>query len=309
LFILLLPSLFLGWSLGANDAANVFGPFVGSGLISYRKATIVASIFVILGSVLGGARGLQNISSLSTSDLLLSSIAVLSGAITVTIMTKLGIPVSTSQAVVGGIIGANVTVMGIGGIDFSALTKILTVWFLTPVGAFFLSLIFYPALSFLFRRIPSIQIQDRVIKISAWIIGAYGAFSLGANNVANVTGVFAGKILTIEQAAFLGGISIAIGILTYSKNVMLTAGKNLIELDHFTSLIAVLSQAMVVWIFSLIGIPVSSSQAIVGAVLGAGYSKGMNLGNKKVLIRILSGWFLTPTVSGTLSFLLTCLIK
>jgi len=142
-----------------------------------------------------------------------------------------------------------------------------------------------------------------------WIIGAYGAFSLGANNVANVTGVFAGKILTIEQAAFLGGISIAIGILTYSKNVMLTVGKNLIELDHFTSLIAVLSQAMVVWIFSLIGIPVSSSQAIVGAVLGAGYSKGMNLGNKKVLIRILSGWFLTPAVSGTLSFLLTSLIK
>jgi PiT family inorganic phosphate transporter len=121
--------------------------------------------------------------------------------------------------------------------------------------------------------------------------------------------VFAGKILTIEQAAFLGGISIAIGILTYSKNVMLTVGKNLIELDHFTSLIAVLSQAMVVWIFSLIGIPVSSSQAIVGAVLGAGYSKGMNLGNKKVLIKILSGWFLTPAVSGTLSFLLTSLIK
>lgn len=305
MLVYLLPSLFLGWSLGANDAANVFGPFVGSGLTPYRRATIVASVFVVLGAVMGGARGLQNIGSLSTSDLVASSISVLCGALTVTIMTKFGIPVSTSQAVVGGIVGANLSTMGIQGLDLPTLVKIFIVWFLTPTGALVLSLVFYPAFSYIFRKIPSVQMQDRVIKVFAWVFGAYGAFSLGANNVANVTGVFVEKLLTVEQAAFLGGISIAFGILTYSKNVMMTVGKKLIELDHFTSLVAVLSQAVTVWFFSLVGIPVSSSQAIVGAVLGAGYARGMRLGNKKVLIRILSGWFLTPTISGIFSFFLS----
>ncbi|PLV58394.1 inorganic phosphate transporter [Thermotoga sp. KOL6] len=308
MILYLLPALFLGWSLGANDAANIFGPFVGSGLTPYRKATIVASIFVVIGSVVGGGKGLQNIGSLSASDLLASSLSVFSGALTVTIMTKLGIPVSTSQAVVGGIVGANLSTMGIKGVDFTALTKIFIVWLLTPTGALILSLLLYPAFSYVLRKIPNIQTQDKLIKVFAWMFGAYGAFSLGANNVANVTGVFVGKLLNVEQAAILGGISIALGILTYSKNVMMTVGKKLIELDHFTSTVAVLSQAITVWIFSLVGIPVSSSQAIVGAVLGAGYSKGMKLGNKKVLIRILSGWFLTPTISGIFSFILTSIL-
>ncbi|MEJ5229022.1 MAG: inorganic phosphate transporter [Pseudothermotoga sp.] len=301
----LLPAIFLGWSLGANDAANCFGPFVGSGLISYKRAIAVAGIFVVIGAVVGGQHGLTNISAVSKFSSSDASLALFSAALTVTGMTWLKLPVSTSQAVIGAIIGLNVKTQGFHGIDWSAFLKFFIVWVLTPVGAFLISLFMYKIGAFLFRKIRNIQLQDVFIKTASWMVGIYGAYALGANNVANVTGVFVGSALTVTEGAILGGLSIAFGILTFSKRVILTVGKNLIELDHFSSLVAVFSHSVTVWLYSLIGIPVSSSQAIVGGVLGAGLARGERLSYPKMLYRVLMAWIETPVVSGLVSFSLS----
>ena len=100
--------LFLGWSLGANDAANVFGSAVGTKMISFKKAAIIAGIFVIIGAVVQGAGTSHTLDSLGNINALAGSFTVaLSAAITVFFMTKLSLPVSTSQAIVGAIIGWN----------------------------------------------------------------------------------------------------------------------------------------------------------------------------------------------------------
>lgn len=304
----LLPSIFLGWSLGANDAANCFGPFVGSGLISYRKAVIFASIFVVIGAVLGGRHGLANISSVSKFSSFDASLALFSAALTVTVMTWMKLPVSTSQAVIGAIIGLNVKTQGFQGLDWSVFLKFFIVWILTPVGAFVISLFMYKIGAQLFRKIRNIQLQDTFIKTGSWIVGTYGAYALGANNVANVTGVLVESTFTITEAAIFGGLSIAFGILTFSKRVMLTVGKNLIELDHFSSLVAVFSHSLTVWIYSLVGIPVSSSQAIVGGVVGAGFARGEHLSYPKMIYRVLMAWVETPIVSGLVSFSLKTIL-
>ena len=296
--IYVLPSIFLGWALGANDAANVFGPSVASGLVPYRKATIVSAIFVVIGAVVGGAAGLETIGSLSAGDVVEGALSVLSAAISVTIMTYLGLPVSTSQAVVGGIVGIGLI---LGGINWKILLKVVIAWLATPFGAMLLGYILYKIATPIFRRIKSVQVQDLFLKIAAWIIGAYGSFSLGANNVANVTGALVGKYLSVQMAALIGGLSIAFGILTYSRKVMMTVGKRIVELDHFSSLISILAESLTVWVYALIGVPVSTSQAIVGGVLGAGYAKGTRLGSKKILLRIIFGWVGTPTVAGIIS--------
>ncbi|HIP92577.1 MAG TPA: inorganic phosphate transporter [Thermotoga sp.] len=296
--IFIFPAIFLGWALGANDAANVFGPSVASGLVPYRKAIIVSAIFVVIGAIVGGAEGLKTIGSLSTGGAAEGALSILSAAISVTIMTYLGLPVSTSQAVVGGIVGIGLI---LGGINWKILLKVVIAWLATPFGAMLLGYILYKIATPIFRRIKSVQIQDLSLKIVAWIVGAYGSFSLGANNVANVTGALVGSYLSIPMAALIGGLSIAFGILTYSKKVMMTVGKKIVELDHFSSLISIFAESLTVWVYALIGVPVSTSQAIVGGVLGAGYAKGTSLGSKKILLRIIFGWVGTPTVAGIIS--------
>ena len=108
IIIFLSSGLFLGWSLGANDAANVFGTAVGTRMVNFTTAAIVCSIFVILGAVISGAGAAHTLGKLGSVNAIAGSfMAAFAAAITVYWMTKLGLPVSTSQSIVGAIIGWN----------------------------------------------------------------------------------------------------------------------------------------------------------------------------------------------------------
>jgi len=108
IFFFLTSGLFLGWSLGANDAANIFGSAVGSRMISFIKAAIIASVFVIIGAIFQGEGAAETLGRLGAVNALGGSFTVaLAAALTVYFMTRLSIPVSTTQAIVGAIIGWN----------------------------------------------------------------------------------------------------------------------------------------------------------------------------------------------------------
>ncbi len=286
----------MGWSLGSNDSANIFGTAVASKTIRYRTAIIIAAIFIILGALLEGQEGLKTLSGLTKQTLNTAFIASLAAALTVTLMTILKLPVSTSQAAVGAIIGIGIM---LGDLNLSGLTKVVLVWVGTPTGTVVISLILYPLLAKLFDLIPmNIFSRDYVLKAALLIAGSYGAYSLGANNVANVTGVYAKVgLLNLFQATLVGGVSIALGTLTFSKRVMMTVGSKLVKLDPFSAFIAILSHSIILHIFALVGVPTSSSQAIIGAVLGIGILKGIQTINMKTLISILFGWVGTPLIA------------
>ncbi len=290
----------MGWALGSNDSANVFGPAVYSRTVRYRTAVILVAIFVIIGALLEGHEGMHTLSSLVDQTVQSAFIASLAAALTVTLMSILKLPVSTSQAMVGAILGIGVHV---GGVDLGQLTKVVVAWVSTPVGTVIVSVILYPILAKFLENLPiTIFTRDRLLKIGTLIVGSYGAYALGANNVANVTGIYTSiGMITVTQAALLGGVSIALGALTFSRNVMMTVGRNLVQLDPFTAFIAVFSGAIVVHGFAILGVPVSTSQAIVGAILGIGLLKGVQTINQRTLFNILFGWVGTPVVAFVIS--------
>ncbi|PTV92445.1 PiT family inorganic phosphate transporter [Halanaerobium saccharolyticum] len=300
----LIAGIFLGWALGSNDAANIFGTAVATRMVKFWTAAILTSVFVILGAVLEGAGGMETLGSLSSQTVNSAFITSLAAALTVTLMTYFKLPVSTSQAIVGAIIGAGIVRQSI---DFSPLGKIVLAWVLTPIGAMVVAFLLYIILGWgVERTIKDVVTLDKVLKMGLILAGIYGAYALGANNVANVTGVFVKSgMITVFQGALLGGLGIASGVLTYSKNVMMTVGKGITELLPFSALVAVLAEATTVYIYARIGIPVSTSQAIVGAVMGIGLIKGMNYLNKNTIKNILFGWLGTPTIAGIISLLLT----
>ena len=153
---------------------------------------------------------------------------------------------------------------------------------------------------------------------------------MGANNIANVMGVFVPispfteinfmNILTLSstgQLFLLGGIAIAIGVITYSKRVMLTVGNDLLKLSPVAAFIVVISHSIVLFLFASQGIsnflhsinlpsiplvPVSSSQAIVGAVIGIGLLKGGKEVKWDIASKIAVGWVVLPIIAALISF-------
>ena len=329
-FFYLTSGLFLGWSLGANDAANIFGTAVGSKMIRFRTAAIIAGIFVIIGATLQGSGTTDTLSHLGAVDAMAGAFTVaLSAAIVVFLMTKALLPVSTTQAIVGAIIGWNLFTGH--KTDIRLLTTIVTTWVVSPVIGAVFSAFFYILLRALLKRLQiHLVILDVWIKWALIVVGAFGAYSLGANNIANVMGVFAGSapdvvidlgIIRLDglQVLFLlGGAAIATGIMTYSKNLMVKVGNGIMALSAEAAIVTVLAQAVVLFIFSStsfsgmlksIGlppiplVPVSSSQVIVGSIIGIGLIKGVNEIKFKTIRGIIAGWVLTPVAAGLLSFL------
>jgi len=336
ILLFLTSGLFLGWSLGANDASNVFGSAVGSKMVSFRKAAIIASLAVIFGAVLQGAGASDTLGKLGSINAIGGAFTLaLAAAVTVYVMTKFSLPVSTTQAIVGAIIGWNLFTGN--NTDTDTLTKIVATWITGPViGAVFAVLLFIIVIKI--KKSSRIHLFrfESFIKTGLIIVGAFGAYSLGANNIANVMGVFIPSfnldplnlgfisISSNQQLFLLGGLAIAVGIITYSKKVMDTIGGNIVELSPEGAMVVVLAQSLVLFIFSSSGlsnlfqkiglpsipmVPVSSSQVIVGCVIGIGLYKGARNINFKLLGEIAIGWLSTPVLSGVLAFFSLFFVK
>ena len=331
--IFLSSGLFLGWSLGANDASNVFGTAVGSRMVRFSTAALICSVFVIIGSVTAGAGAAGGLGKLGAVNALAGSFTVaLAAALTVFLMTKLGLPVSTSQAVVGAIVGWNL--FSGSATDLNELAKIVSTWVACPILAAIFSAFIYKFVVLTIEKTkPHLLSLDRNIRLGLIIVGAFGSYTLGANNIGNVMGVFVPSspfedlkiagifdLSAVEQLFLLGAIAIAVGVFTYSKRVMMTVGGSLMTLSPTGALVVVMSSSLVLFVFSSKGlsnfvaslglpaiplIPVSSSQAVVGAVIGIAMLqgiKGVRQVKWGVLGGIASGWVTTPIIAAVIAF-------
>lgn len=296
----LFSAVFLGWSLGANDASNVFGTAVSSRMVRFWTAAVLCSVFVIAGAVTLGDEGLKTYRRLSSYSPDWAFVASLAAALTVTVMTLLKLPVSTSQAVVGAMVAAGVTA---GSVQWGELAKVVICWVGTPLGAMAASIVIYRLLGGVLNRLDlTIFGYDAFLRWGLILAGCYGAFALGANNLANVTGPFvASGLISPSAAMWLGGLSIAAGVLTYSRPVMMTVGRGIVPLNAFSALVVVISESVTVHAYAGIGVPVSTSQAVVGAVIGIGLLRDVRTINTRMLGNIALGWVMTPIVA----FLLT----
>ena len=336
IWFFLLSGLFLGWSLGANDAANVFGTAVGSRMVRFRTAAIISAVFVVLGAVISGSGASHTLGKLGAVSAIGGAFTVaLAAALTVAWMTRAKLPVSTSQAIVGAIIGWNL--FSGSPTDIGALKKIVSTWVLCPLLAGIFAIILYGAFKLFLgkQRIHMLEI-DRYTRYGLISVGAFGAYSLGANNIANVMGVFVPSspfpslnlvlvTLSSVQVLFLArGLAISVGIFTYSFRVMATVGNDLFKLTPIMALIVVLAESLVLFLFASQGleqwlishglpavplVPVSSSQAVIGAIVGISIARGGRGLDLRTLARVASGWVTTPAFALLLSFVLLFFMK
>jgi len=324
-------ALFLGWSLGANDAANVFGTAVATRMVRFRTAAVFCGVFVILGAVVSGAGTTDTLGELGAVNALGGSFMVaLAAALAVMWMTKAGLPVSVSQAIVGAILGWNVFTGS--QTDVGSLVRIVSTWVFCPLLAAAFAGVFYVLARRIIDRWPVHLLElDALTRAGLIAAGAFGAYALGANNIANVMGAFVPALpahsisvagwFTVDSTRllfFVGGLAIAVGVFSYSHRVMMTVGRGLFRLTPVTALVVVLAEAIVLFLFASQSleswltarglptiplVPVSSSQAVIGAVVGIAVAKGGRGVRYAVLGRVAGGWVVTPVIAAVLAFL------
>ncbi len=329
ILVVISGGLFLGWLLGSNDTVNLFGSSVSSRMLNFKKAAFIASLFIIAGAVFQGRGTSSTIHSLGNiMEPAIAFIIALSAALTVLFLSKMKLPVSTSQAIVGSIIGWAVYIHG--NIDFTKLSKIIVAWILAPVLGLLLS-----ALLFLLMRWFIKNTHIHLLKLDSYlriglILGiSLSAFGLGANNIGNVIGVFSNfapdinlhfglfNIDGLQIFFLLGAIAIASGIFTYSHRSLSRSGSGILSLMPEAAIVVLFSQAIVLFLFSSgwfagliesVGlprfplVPVSSTQIVVGAVMGIGLVKGAREIEGKTLAGIGIGWLAAPIGAGVLTF-------
>jgi PiT family inorganic phosphate transporter len=298
----------LGWALGANDAANVMGAAVSSRMVRFRTGVLLAAVFVFLGAAIGGQAGIQTYVSLAASINLREAVmASVAAAATVTVLGLLGLPISASQAVVGGIVGVNLLQ---GNASLAGVGTIVVCWVATPAGALLIGATLYLILGVLYNALrPTMFQSDAGLRIGLLLVTAYGAYVLGANNVANVVGVFVGAgYLGPMQGALLGGGCMALGVLTCQRQVVETVGSRLVPLNSYSAFVVALATGMTVHVFTRLGVPVSTTQAVVGAVLGVGLARGMRTVQVRTLGQIALGWVFTPLMGAAFALLIHVLM-
>ena len=323
--------LFLGWSLGANDASNIFGTAVGTKMLRFSFAALIASIFIILGSVISGQNTADTLNSLGVVNTLPAAFAVsLSSALAVVLMLKSGISVSISQAIVGGIVGWNIYTDN--PTDTETLAQICASWIICPLISAGIAITLYWIIKRILHHCKMhILWQDWLVRTGMILTTALGGYALGANNMANVIGVFVDSckfdpiqighyytLNSVQILLLLGGIAASVGVFTYSQKAIKNVGKNLLAFSPAVAWIVILSQSLVLMIFSsnkleqiltalhlptLPAVPVSSTQAVIGAIVGIGLAKGGKGIKWKLLIKLMSGWVASPLIAFILSYI------
>lgn len=312
----LLMGGYIGWAIGANDAANCVGADVGSGKMTVRQGIMITCTFSFLGAILLGSRVMKTVGKVIVpldkldpqTATIVALAACFAGGTWLVIATVRGLPVSTSHSIVGAVGGAG---LAIGApVIYKKLLDIFICWILTPIGAGIIAFILYRPFRRLFYSIIPRRFNNAMITFFIFVTSIYLAFIWGANDVANATAIITGaKIMSATQAAIFGALAIIIGIVTFGYRVIQTVGFGITRLAPLMAIVAEAASGLNVHLYTMFGIPVSTSHSIVGAVVGVGLVKGIRMVNKKMIGEIILAWSLTPLASGAIAFFTVKLIR
>jgi inorganic phosphate transporter, PiT family len=335
-----LLAFYLAWNLGANDVANSMGTAVGSKALTLTQALAIAAILEFSGALLFG----QSVSSTLATQIIdpqrftphpqtftTGMIAVvIACGIWLNIATVLGLPVSSSHAVVGAIAGFAWIASGVEGVAWRSLGFISLSWVLTPVVSGAIAAVVYALVKYglleqeiLEQEIPEQEIPEREIPdlesrfVPLQILSAAAvAFAHGSNDVGNAIAPLAAILYTdatgtIPTGGFttplwvlaIGALGIVGGLAVWGKKVIATVGEGIIPLQPSVGFCAQLGTAIAVLLASKLGFPVSTSHAIVGSVVGIGLVQQVEI-RWQTLQGIALAWVITIPAAAVLTALI-----
>ncbi|RLG84297.1 MAG: hypothetical protein DRO40_01740 [Thermoprotei archaeon] len=383
----------VAWINGANNAADAIGTAIGARALGLKKALYIAALFDFIGAMLFGRyvsvtllKGIVDTSMFNNVSIVVYGMtsALLATSLWTIFATWCRIPMSISQAIVGGIVGFGIVSAGIDGINWSKVLAIVIAWILVFLLSGVIAMCFYKLLSPVTRSLNInrlIGISDVLIFIFIflisflytvnwsskqtiiWCLGIsvtmssiamllwhvillahlpkdvrsaknfifrslllisvmFIAFSHGAGDVANSAGPLAGIMYAVTlgyiprgdvhipyEILVFCGAGIAIGILSWGYRVVKTIGEKITPLNIETAFMAQFSGSIAKLVMTRLGLPVSTTAAIVGAVAGLGFARGSKNVDKGTLFTIILTWFIAFPVVAFMTILFYILLS
>jgi sulfate permease len=312
LVIAFLVAIFMGLNIGGNNAAASMGAAYGAKARTKMQAVLLIGVFSFLGAVFSGGEVIKTLGQgiLPAGTILLQGaiIAVGAAGLTIFLANIFRVPISTSQASVGAVVGIGFFYSA-SKINTQMIGEIVSWWVLTPILAWLLAYlmgkyIYTDILVWIADHSESEASIKKVLNLLLTVSGCYVAYSAGANNAANAVGPFVGaSVIPSLEGAVLGGISIGFGALILGGRVLDTVGKDICELCVIRAAFVEFISALIVHIASINGIPVSLGEIVAAGVIGIGCANsGMHIVKSNTVKKILMAWVISPLLAGSMAF-------
>ncbi|MEM2002245.1 MAG: inorganic phosphate transporter [Candidatus Methanomethylicaceae archaeon] len=287
---------------GANNASNSAGTVAGSKVTSYRNGVIIFIIGIATGTVLEGWKLFNAVQGKTLHGALGTfSLEVVIGVTFAMLIlaTTLRLPLPITQALYGASLGSALF-MGMP-IDWTNVWSVFLSWMATPISAMFIAYI----LTKTTRKLTFKGVQETIVTYGILTVGTsfYTAYALGANTLGLIIGVV-GRDLGEIQTLILAIIATALGGFLMGERVARTVGEGMASLGPATGFSSQFSAALVVHLFTQLGMPVSISHSVIGGVLGGGLGKGVHALGRGFLARLVILWTLVPGFSLVMAWIM-----
>lgn len=310
--ILLAAALAAG--IGANNAGVHLAPAFGAGVRSRRASLALFAVFAFLGAALLGGRVVRTLGQgLFSTPPAGGSVLLLAPAVTLALLSlanRLRLPVPTTPLAVASLAGVG---LYLDVLRLRPLLEILAWWVATPVAA--LALTWAVGKAIPARRLAPGGLSPaarRRIGILLTIEGAYSAFAIGSNNVANAMApLVGGGTMDVVTATLAGGLAMGAGALLWGGGVLETVGKEITELCHVRALVvgSVASTALI--LASLYGAPVSGACIVTAGVVGFSLAVrgARETASNRAVRRIALLWAGAPALAIGVAYVLGALLR
>jgi PiT family inorganic phosphate transporter len=296
---------------GLHDAANSIASIVSTRVLRPQYAVVWAAFFNFIAFLVFGTHVAQTVGKgIVDADIINPSVifAALIGAISWNILTwALGVPSSSSHALIGGLLGAGIAKAGIGAVVWSGVIKTTLGIFLAPILGLLVALFLMLAISWLFRRVNANR-ADRIFRRTQFFTAALYSLGHGGNDAQKTMGIIA--VLLYSQG-LLGGkfhvpfwvilacqAAMGLGTLLGGWRIVHTMGSKITRLSPPQGVCAELGGSIMLFAATGLGIPVSTTHTITGSIMGVGAARRASAVRWGIAGSIVISWLITLPAVG-----------
>ena len=291
---------------GLHDAANSIATIVSTRVLRPRYAVFWAAFFNFIAFLVFGLHVAQTIGTgIVSADVVDAQVvfgALMGGIVWNVITWFLGIPSSSSHALVGGLIGAGVAKIGWSAIVWSGVSKTTAAIVLSPLTGFVLALVLVLIVSWIFVRSTPYAV-DTTFRSLQFVSASLYSLGHGGNDAQKTMGIIA---VLLYSEGHLGGefyvpfwvvitcqAAMALGTLTGGWRIVKTMGSKITRLTPVQGFCAETGGAITLFMATYLGIPVSTTHTITGAIIGVGAARKVSAVRWNVTYEIVFAWIIT----------------
>ncbi len=317
ILIIILLALLFDFYNGMNDAANSIATIVSTRVLTPKLAVLWAALFNFLAAFFFGVKVAKTmgkgIIDPSIVDSYLILVAVISGIIWTAIATHLGLPISVSHSLIGGLIGSAFAKAGLKYIIFKGILKVLLFIFLAPIIGFLFGIFLIICTTWIVKGMAPSKI-DKYFRLFQLFSAAAYSLGHGTNDAQKTMGIIA---ILLYANGMLGNefyvpfwvviichLFIALGTLVGGWAVIKTLGMKITKLRPIDGFAAETASALTLFGTAHAGIPVSTTHTITGAIVGVGSTKRLSAVRWGVAGNVVLAWIFTIPFTFLLSFLI-----